>query len=70
MKLFYYLYRSSTRVLISSGKPAGKWTHILYTGISSLTVGGALCAIPFKQVSNLTRDIRIQTTQQPSKVCK
>ncbi|KAJ4935154.1 hypothetical protein JOQ06_016690 [Pogonophryne albipinna] len=52
----FRLLRSSTRVLISSGKPAGKWTNILYTGISSLTVGGALCAIPFKQADNLSRD--------------
>ncbi|KAK5868852.1 hypothetical protein PBY51_009829 [Eleginops maclovinus] len=52
----FRILRSSNRVLISSRKPAGKWTNILYTGISSLTVGAGLCAIPFKQADSLSHD--------------
>ncbi|XP_029302183.1 diablo homolog, mitochondrial-like [Cottoperca gobio] len=58
------LLRSSARVLFSSRKPevhkASKWTNILYTAIASLTVGGGLCAIPFKQVETLSRDSLIR----------
>lgn len=53
--LFVFLCRSSARVLLSGQKPAvhkpGKWTKVLYTSLASLTVGGGLCAVPFKQVS-------------------
>nr|XP_046246143.1 diablo homolog, mitochondrial-like [Scatophagus argus] len=48
------LLRSSARIL-SSRKPA-KWSRTLYTSLASLTVGGGLCAIPFKQVDNLSHD--------------
>ncbi|KAM4565640.1 diablo IAP-binding mitochondrial protein-like [Odontesthes bonariensis] len=52
--------RSSVRVLFS-GKAAvrkpSKWTNILY---SSLAVGGGLCAVPFKQVENLSHDSMIR----------
>ncbi|KAM9359461.1 diablo IAP-binding mitochondrial protein-like [Symphorus nematophorus] len=58
------LLRSPARILFSSRKPAvhklGKWTNILYTSIASLTVGGSLCAIPFKQVENLNHDTLIR----------
>lgn len=30
--------------------------NILYSSVASLTVGGGLCAIPFKQVDNLSHD--------------
>ncbi|XP_068571413.1 diablo IAP-binding mitochondrial protein-like [Cebidichthys violaceus] len=60
----FRLLRRSAPVLFSSGKPAVrkavKWTNILYTGIASLTVGGGLCAIPFKQVENLSHDSMIR----------
>ncbi|XP_059186648.1 diablo, IAP-binding mitochondrial protein a [Centropristis striata] len=58
------LLRSSARVLFSSIKPAahkaGKWTSILYTGVASVTVGAGLCAVPFKQVENLSHDSLIR----------
>ncbi|XP_070826491.1 diablo IAP-binding mitochondrial protein-like [Chaetodon trifascialis] len=58
------LLRSSARVLFSSSKPAvhkpTKWTNILYTGITSLTVGAGLCAVPFRQVENLSHDSLIR----------
>ncbi|XP_044058627.1 diablo homolog, mitochondrial-like isoform X1 [Siniperca chuatsi] len=58
------LLRSSARVLLSSRNPAvhkpWKWTNILYTSVASLTVGGGLCAIPFKQVENLSHDSLIR----------
>lgn len=51
----FLLSRSSARVLFSSRNPAvnkpRKWTHILYTSVASLAVGGGLCATPFRQVS-------------------
>ncbi|XP_031719476.1 diablo homolog, mitochondrial [Anarrhichthys ocellatus] len=60
----FRLLRRSAPVLFSSRKPAVhkavKWTNVLYTGIASLTVGGGLCAIPFKQVENLSRDSLIR----------
>ncbi|XP_034405179.1 diablo homolog, mitochondrial-like [Cyclopterus lumpus] len=60
----FRLLRSSAPVLLSSRKPAVlkavKWTNILYTGIASLTVGGGLCAIPFKQVENLSHESLIR----------
>ncbi|KAK9521090.1 hypothetical protein VZT92_020927 [Zoarces viviparus] len=60
----FRLLRRSAPVLFSSTKPAVhkavKWTNVLYTGIASLTVGGGLCAIPFKQVENLSRDSLIK----------
>ncbi|KAM6988027.1 diablo IAP-binding mitochondrial protein-like [Tautogolabrus adspersus] len=49
------LLRSSARVLLSSRKP-GKWKSILFTSVASLSVGGGLCAIPFRQVDNLSHD--------------
>ncbi|XP_060902908.1 diablo IAP-binding mitochondrial protein-like [Labrus mixtus] len=49
------LLRSSARVLLSSRKP-GKWRSILFTSVASLSVGGGLCAIPFRQVDNLSHD--------------
>ncbi|KAA8594167.1 hypothetical protein FQN60_005001 [Etheostoma spectabile] len=60
----FRLLRSSSRVLFSSRKPAVhkacRWTHMVYTGIASLTVGCGLCAIPFKQVENLSHDSLIK----------
>ncbi|KAM6931685.1 diablo IAP-binding mitochondrial protein-like [Lycodopsis pacificus] len=60
----FRLLRRSAPVLFSSRKPAVhkavKWTNVLYAGIASLTVGGGLCAIPFKQVENLSRDSLIR----------
>ncbi|XP_040903205.1 diablo homolog, mitochondrial-like isoform X2 [Toxotes jaculatrix] len=56
--------RNSARILLSCRKPAvhklGKWTNVLYTSIASLTVGAGLCAVPFKQVENLTHDSLIK----------
>ncbi|XP_072248285.1 diablo IAP-binding mitochondrial protein-like [Leuresthes tenuis] len=55
--------RSSARALFS-GKAAvrkpNKWTNILYSGVASLAVGGGLCAVPFKQVENLSHDSLIR----------
>ncbi|KAM3615786.1 uncharacterized protein V6R79_007779 [Siganus canaliculatus] len=60
VKSCFCLLRSSARVLLGSRNPAvhkpGKWTHVVYTSIASLAVGGGLCAIPFKQVENLSHD--------------
>ncbi|XP_054452948.1 diablo IAP-binding mitochondrial protein-like [Anoplopoma fimbria] len=60
----FRLLRSSAPVLFGSRKPAVrkavKWTNVLYTGIASLTVGGGLCAIPFKQVEDLSHDSLIR----------
>ncbi|XP_041653277.1 diablo homolog, mitochondrial-like [Cheilinus undulatus] len=50
------LLRSSARFLVNNNRKPGKWTNILYSSIASLTVGGGLCAIPFKQVDNLSHD--------------
>ncbi|XP_018520926.1 diablo IAP-binding mitochondrial protein [Lates calcarifer] len=56
--------RSSARVLFSCRKSAvqkpGRWTNVLYTSITSLTVAGGLCAVPFKQVDNLSHDSLIR----------
>ncbi|XP_008279191.1 diablo homolog, mitochondrial-like [Stegastes partitus] len=56
--------RSSVRAIFSSSKAAGskpgKWTSVLYTGVASLAVGGGLCAVPFKQVENLSHDSLIR----------
>ncbi|KAM8905635.1 diablo IAP-binding mitochondrial protein-like [Spinachia spinachia] len=58
------LLRSSAPVRFSSRTPAVhkgvKWTNIVYTGLASLTVGGGLCAVPFKQVEDLSRDSLIK----------
>ncbi|XP_078101700.1 diablo IAP-binding mitochondrial protein-like [Sander vitreus] len=60
----FRLLRSSARVLFSSRKPAvhkaGKWTNVVYPGIASLTVGYGLCAVPFRQVENLSHDSLIR----------
>ncbi|XP_039987655.1 diablo homolog, mitochondrial-like [Xiphias gladius] len=57
-------FRSSARVLFSCKKPAvnrlGRWTNVLYKSIASLTIGGGLCAVPFKQVDNLSHDSLIR----------
>ncbi|GLD53448.1 diablo homolog, mitochondrial [Lates japonicus] len=56
--------RSSARVLFSCRKSAvqkpGRWTNVLHTSITSLTVAGGLCAVPFKQVDNLSHDSLIR----------
>ncbi|XP_020506694.1 diablo IAP-binding mitochondrial protein [Labrus bergylta] len=49
------LLRSSARVLLGNRKP-GKWKSILFSSVASLSVGGGLCAIPFRQVDNLSHD--------------
>ncbi|XP_030248258.1 diablo homolog, mitochondrial-like [Sparus aurata] len=58
------LLRTSARVLLSSRTPAvlkpGKWRNLLYTGVASFAVGGGLCAIPFRQVENLSHDSLIK----------
>ncbi|XP_035535418.1 diablo homolog, mitochondrial-like [Morone saxatilis] len=58
------LLRSSARVLLSSRKPAvhkpGQWTSIVYRSVASLTVGGGLCAVPFKQADTLSHDSLIR----------
>ncbi|XP_058491026.1 diablo IAP-binding mitochondrial protein-like [Solea solea] len=58
------LLRSSARVLFTCKNPAvhklGKWTNVLYASVTSLTLGAALCAIPFKQVENLSHDALIK----------
>ncbi|TNN62966.1 Diablo, mitochondrial [Liparis tanakae] len=60
----FRLLRSAAPVLFGSRKPAVlkavKWRNIVYTGIGSLTVGGGLCAIPFKQVDTLSHDSLIR----------
>ncbi|XP_028275383.1 diablo homolog, mitochondrial-like [Parambassis ranga] len=56
--------RRSARLQFSSCKPAGhkavRWTNLLYTGVTSLAVGGGLCAVPFKQAENLSHDALIR----------
>ncbi|XP_071400964.1 diablo, IAP-binding mitochondrial protein a isoform X2 [Centroberyx affinis] len=57
--------RSSASVLFSNRKPTvrrlGKWADIVHTSIASLSVGGALCAVPFTQVAeNLSHDSLIR----------
>ncbi|XP_022063853.1 diablo IAP-binding mitochondrial protein [Acanthochromis polyacanthus] len=56
--------RSSVRAIFSSSKAAvskpRKWRNVLYTGVASLAVGGGLCAVPFKQVENLSHDFLIR----------
>lgn len=55
------LLRSSARVLFTSRKHVfQKRGSILYTSIASVTVGAGLCAIPFKQVENLSHDSLIR----------
>ncbi|XP_019943716.1 diablo IAP-binding mitochondrial protein-like [Paralichthys olivaceus] len=59
-----YFFRSSARVLFNCKNTAvhkpRKWTNVLYTGIASLAVGGGLCAVPFKQVEQLSHDSLIR----------
>lgn len=55
-------FRICTGVL-SARKPLklGTWTHILRSGVSSVAVGSAvLCAVPFRQVENLSHDSLIR----------
>ncbi|XP_053278532.1 diablo IAP-binding mitochondrial protein [Pleuronectes platessa] len=59
-----YFLRSSARVLFNCKnttvhKPR-KWTNVLYTSLASLAVGGGLCAVPFKQVEQLSHDSLIR----------
>ncbi|XP_053279205.1 diablo IAP-binding mitochondrial protein [Pleuronectes platessa] len=59
-----YFLRSSARVLFNCKnttvhKPR-KWTNGLYTSFASLAVGGGLCAVPFKQVEQLSHDSLIR----------
>ncbi|CAJ1065027.1 diablo homolog%2C mitochondrial-like [Xyrichtys novacula] len=50
---------ASSRFLLRNRK-AGKWTNFVYTSIASLSVGGGLCAIPFKQADTLSHDSLIK----------
>ncbi|XP_074496621.1 diablo IAP-binding mitochondrial protein-like [Sebastes fasciatus] len=58
----FRLLRSSACVLFSSRKAAvhkaGRWSTIVSTGC--LSVGGGLCATPFRQVENLSHDSLIR----------
>lgn len=60
----FVLFRNSARVLLRGKNPAvnkpNKWTNILYPSFVSLSVGGGLCAVPFKQVDNLSHDSLIK----------
>ncbi|KAM9853731.1 diablo IAP-binding mitochondrial protein-like [Aulostomus maculatus] len=63
--VFFSFLRNSARILFSSRKPAahklGKWRNLVYRSVTSLTVGGGLCAIPFtQQVQNLSHDSLIR----------
>ncbi|KAM9733827.1 diablo IAP-binding mitochondrial protein-like [Menidia menidia] len=55
--------RSSARVLLSRNaavrKPS-KWSDIVLRGVTSFAVGGGLCAVPFKQVEDLSHDSLIR----------
>ncbi|XP_062242610.1 diablo IAP-binding mitochondrial protein-like [Platichthys flesus] len=59
-----YFLRSSARVLFNCKNTAvhkpRKWTNVLYTSLASLAVGGGLCAVPFKQVEQLSHDSLIR----------
>lgn len=35
----------------------GKWANILYTSLASFTIGAGFCAVPFKQVSDVSSTI-------------
>ncbi|KAK5605891.1 hypothetical protein CRENBAI_004203 [Crenichthys baileyi] len=52
-------FRSSVRLLFRKN-PANRkyhrWTSVLYSGLAALAVGGRVCAVPFKQVENLSHD--------------
>ncbi|XP_008307311.1 diablo homolog, mitochondrial-like [Cynoglossus semilaevis] len=58
------LLRSSSHYLFNFKKPAlqklVKFRNVLYASVASLTVGTGLCAIPFKQVENLSHDTLIR----------
>ncbi|XP_012715009.2 diablo homolog, mitochondrial isoform X1 [Fundulus heteroclitus] len=53
------LIRSSVE-LLSRINPAlrktHRWTRVVYPGVAAVAVGGGLCAVPFKQVENLSHD--------------
>ncbi|XP_060929009.1 diablo IAP-binding mitochondrial protein-like [Limanda limanda] len=59
-----YFLRSSARVLFNCKNTAvhkpRKWTNVLYTSLASFAVGGGLCAVPFKQVEQLSHDSLIR----------
>ncbi|XP_034460710.1 diablo homolog, mitochondrial-like [Hippoglossus hippoglossus] len=59
-----YFFRSSARVLFNCKNTAvhkpRKWTNVLYTSLASFAVGGGLCAVPFKQVEQLSHDSLIR----------
>lgn len=55
------VYRRSAAVILGGSRhlvarKPGKWKHILYSSLASVTCGGALCAIPFRQASTLTQN--------------
>lgn len=55
------VYRMSAAVILGGSRhlvarKPGKWKHILYSSLASVTCGGALCAIPFRQASTLTQN--------------
>ncbi|XP_047248486.1 diablo IAP-binding mitochondrial protein-like [Girardinichthys multiradiatus] len=52
-------FRSSVRLLFRknpANRKSHNWTSVLYSGLAALAVGGRLCAVPFKQVENLSHD--------------
>ncbi|XP_024133787.1 diablo homolog, mitochondrial [Oryzias melastigma] len=62
--VYYNFFRSSVRVLFNGFKPTlrkrSRWTNVLTSGVASVAVGGGLCAVPFKQVDNLSYDSLIK----------
>ncbi|XP_004075354.1 diablo homolog, mitochondrial [Oryzias latipes] len=61
---YYNFIRSSARVLLNGIKPTvskrSRWTTVLTSGVASLAVGGGLCAVPFKEVDDLSHDSLIK----------
>ncbi|MED6243533.1 hypothetical protein ATANTOWER_021899, partial [Ataeniobius toweri] len=52
-------FRCSVRLLFRknpANRKSHSWTSVLYPGLAALAVGGRLCAVPFKQVENLSHD--------------
>lgn len=62
---YFRLFRRSATVILGSSRhlvarKPGKWKHILYSSLASVTFGGGLCAIPFRQADDLSHDSLIK----------
>lgn len=61
MEWLFFVHRRAAYVLLNYRNHAiqnpGKWTNILYTSIASFAIGAGFCAVPFKQVSDVSSTI-------------